>query len=44
MLVEPTGESFEVVFSTIARWRDGRIVEEYLTYDTQASSSRSSSP
>jgi hypothetical protein len=21
------------VFSTIARWRDGKIVEEYLKYD-----------
>ena len=21
------------MFSTIARWRDGKIVEEYLTYD-----------
>jgi ketosteroid isomerase-like protein len=43
MLVEATGESFEVVFSTVARWRDGRIVEEYLAYDTPASSSRSGS-
>jgi hypothetical protein len=32
-VIEPTGKSFEVVFSTIARWRDGKIVEEYLKYD-----------
>ncbi len=32
-VIEPTGKSFEIVFSTIARWRDGRIVEEYLKYD-----------
>jgi hypothetical protein len=24
---------FEVVFSAIARWRDGKIVTEYLMYD-----------
>jgi hypothetical protein len=32
-IIEPTGKSFEVVFSTIARWRDGKIVEEHLKYD-----------
>jgi SnoaL-like polyketide cyclase len=32
-VIEPAGQSFEVVFSRIARWRDGKIVEEYLTYD-----------
>ena len=32
-VIDPTGKSFEVMFSTIARWRDGRIVEEYLKYD-----------
>ena len=31
--IEATGRPFEVVFSTIARWRDGKIVEEYLMYD-----------
>jgi Na+/H+ antiporter NhaA len=31
--IELTGESFDVMFSTIARWRDGKIVEEYLKYD-----------
>jgi hypothetical protein len=32
-VIEPTGKSFEVIFSTIARWRDGKIVEEHLKYD-----------
>ena len=32
-VIQPTGKSFEVMFSTIARWRDGKIVEEYLKYD-----------
>jgi hypothetical protein len=32
-VIDPTGQSFEVVFSTIARWRNGKIVEEYLKYD-----------
>src|ERR1700758_1946978 len=36
-VIEPTGKSFEVVFSTIARWRDGTIVEEALMYDTGGS-------
>lgn len=28
-----TGQPFDVIFSTTARWRDGKIVEEYLFYD-----------
>jgi len=32
-VIEPTGKSFEVMFSTIARWQGGKIVEEYLKYD-----------
>lgn len=35
-VIDPTGKSFEVRFSTIARWRDGKIVEEYLQYDNNA--------
>ena len=31
--IEPTGKSFDFVFSTIARWQDGKIVEEHLKYD-----------
>jgi predicted ester cyclase len=31
--IEPTGKSFDLSFSTIARWRNGKIVEEYLKYD-----------
>ena len=34
-VMEPTGKAFELPFSTIARWWDGKIVEEYLKYDTQ---------
>ncbi len=33
-VIQPTGKSFDVVFSTAARWRDGKIVEEYLLYDS----------
>jgi hypothetical protein len=32
-VIDPTAKSFELMFSTIARWRDGKIVEEYLKYD-----------
>lgn len=31
--IEPTGERFDVLYSTAARWKDGKIVEEYLFYD-----------
>jgi len=31
--VEPTGKSFDVLYSTAAQWGDGRIIEEYLFYD-----------
>ena len=31
--IEPTSKSFDVSFATIARWRNGKIVEEYLKYD-----------
>lgn len=30
---QPTGKSFDVLYSTTARWREGRILEEYLFYD-----------
>lgn len=26
-------EAWKVMFATIARWRDGKVVEEYLKYD-----------
>jgi hypothetical protein len=31
----PTGslKSFDVLYSTAAKWRDGRIIEEYLFWD-----------
>lgn len=31
--IPPTGRSFEVDFCTVARWKDGEIVEENLFYD-----------
>ena len=31
--IPPTGKSFNVDFCTVARWRDGMIVEENLFYD-----------
>jgi hypothetical protein len=31
--IEPTGKAFDVLYSTTARWTDGKIVEEYLFYD-----------
>src|ERR1700739_2550753 len=31
-VIQPTGKSFDVFFSTTARWRDGKIVEESLFY------------
>jgi hypothetical protein len=27
------GKSFDVLYSTAAKWRDGRIIEEYLFWD-----------
>ena len=32
-VIDPTGQAFEVVFSTIARWRAGNIVAEYVMCD-----------
>ena len=32
-VIEPTGKSFDVLYSTAAKWHDGRIIEEYLFYD-----------
>jgi hypothetical protein len=31
--IPPTNKSFEVEFCTVARWKDGEIVEEKLFYD-----------
>jgi ketosteroid isomerase-like protein len=30
---QPTGKTFELEFCTVARWKDGEIVEENLFYD-----------
>jgi ketosteroid isomerase-like protein len=35
-VIQPTGRPFDVLYSTTARWRDGKIVEEYLFYDNGA--------
>jgi hypothetical protein len=32
-VIQPTGKPFDVLYSTAARWRDGKIIEEYLFYD-----------
>jgi hypothetical protein len=39
----PTGKSFELEFCTVARWKNGEIVEEKLFYDQSASCGRSAS-
>jgi len=33
-VIQPTGKSFDVFFSTTARWHMGKIVEEYNFYDS----------
>jgi len=32
-IIPPTGKTFELEFCTVARWKDGEIVEEKLFYD-----------
>lgn len=32
-VIQPTGKSFDVLFSTTAKWRNGKIVEEWLFFD-----------
>ena len=32
-VVPPTGKTFDLEFCTVARWKDGEIVEEKLFYD-----------
>jgi hypothetical protein len=31
--IQPTGKAFDVLYSTTALWKDGKIIEEYLFYD-----------
>jgi hypothetical protein len=31
--IQPTGKSFDVLYSTTAKWDNGKIVDEYLFYD-----------
>ncbi len=33
--IPPTGNRFSVPVTTVARWRDGRIVEKYVSLDVQ---------
>lgn len=33
--IEPTGKSFTTFFTTIARWQDDLMVEEFVLYDMQ---------
>lgn len=32
--IPPTGKAFDVDFVTVGHWKDGRMVEEYLFYDS----------
>ena len=32
-VIQPIGKPFDVLYSTAARWRDSKIIEEYLFYD-----------
>ena len=34
--IAPTGKAFRLVISTVGRWKDGVMVEEYLFWDTQS--------
>jgi hypothetical protein len=33
--IQPTGKSFRLPMATIGRWKDGKMVEEYLFWDNQ---------
>jgi len=33
-VIQPTGKAFDVLYSTAGKWRDGRLVEEFLFYDS----------
>jgi SnoaL-like polyketide cyclase len=43
-VIQPTGKPFDVLYSTAARWRDDKIIEESSSTTTALSSSRSASP
>ena len=34
--IPPTGKKFKLSMSTIAHWKDGKIIEEYLHWDNQS--------
>lgn len=35
-VIQPTGKKFKLTMSTIARWKDGKMTEEYLHWDNQS--------
>jgi hypothetical protein len=35
-VIQPTGKKFKLTMSTIAKWKDGKMVEEYLHWDNQS--------
>jgi predicted ester cyclase len=35
-VIQPTGKKFKLSMSTIAHWKDGKMVEEYLHWDNYA--------
>ena len=34
-VVEPTGRAFETFFTTIARWQNDQLVDEFVLFDPQ---------
>lgn len=34
--IAPTGKKFKLAMSTVANWKDGKMIEEYLFWDNQA--------
>ena len=34
--IPPTGKKFKLTMSTIAHWKDGKMIEEYLHWDNQS--------
>jgi hypothetical protein len=35
-VIEPTGKAFRILMSTVGRWENGEMVEEFLFWDNQA--------
>ena len=32
-IIQPTGKKFKLTMSTIAHWKDGKVIEEYFHWD-----------